>query len=49
MLKTAIRDDDPVLFVENLVMYNVTGTMPDDPDYTVPFGPRRRSSARDAT
>ena len=38
MLKTAIRDDDPVLFVENLVMYNVTGTMPDDPDYTVPLG-----------
>jgi pyruvate dehydrogenase E1 component beta subunit len=38
MMKSAIRDDDPVLFVENLVMYNVTGTMPDDPDYTVPLG-----------
>ena len=38
LLKTAIRDDDPVLFVENLVMYNVTGSMPDDPDYTVPIG-----------
>ena len=38
MLKTAIRDDDPVLFCENLVMYNVTGTIPDDPGYTVPFG-----------
>jgi pyruvate dehydrogenase E1 component beta subunit len=38
MMKTAIRDDDPVLFVENLVMYNVTGTMPDDPDHTVPLG-----------
>ncbi len=38
MLKTAIRDDDPVLFCENLVMYNVTGTIPDDPDFTVPFG-----------
>jgi len=38
MLKTAIRDDDPVLFVENLVMYNVTGPVPDDPDHTVPFG-----------
>jgi pyruvate dehydrogenase E1 component beta subunit len=38
MLKTAIRDDDPVLFCENLVMYNVTGPVPDDPDYTVPFG-----------
>jgi pyruvate dehydrogenase E1 component beta subunit len=38
LLKTAIRDDDPVLFVENLVMYNVTGSLPDDPDYTVPIG-----------
>ena len=38
LLKTAIRDDDPVLFVENLVMYNVTGSIPDDPDYTVPIG-----------
>ena len=38
MMKTAIRDDDPVLFVENLIMYNVTGTMPDDSDYTVPLG-----------
>jgi pyruvate dehydrogenase E1 component beta subunit len=38
MLKTAIRDDDPVLFCENLVMYNVTGSIPDDPEYTVPFG-----------
>jgi pyruvate dehydrogenase E1 component beta subunit len=38
LMKTAIRDDDPVLFVENLVMYNITGTMPDDPDYTVPLG-----------
>ena len=38
MMKTAIRDDDPVLFVENLVMYNVTGSMPDDSDYTVPLG-----------
>jgi pyruvate dehydrogenase E1 component beta subunit len=38
MLKTAIRDDDPVLFCENLVMYNVTGSIPENGDYTVPFG-----------
>jgi pyruvate dehydrogenase E1 component beta subunit len=38
MLKSAIRDDDPVLFCENLVMYNVTGPLPDDPDHTVPLG-----------
>jgi pyruvate dehydrogenase E1 component beta subunit len=38
MLKTAIRDEDPVLFYENLVMYNVTGELPDDPEALVPFG-----------
>jgi pyruvate dehydrogenase E1 component beta subunit len=38
MLKTAIRDEDPVLFYENLVMYNVTGELPADPEALVPFG-----------
>jgi pyruvate dehydrogenase E1 component beta subunit len=42
MLKSAIRDDDPVLFVENLVLYNTTGTLPDPgEDFTVPLGSAR--------
>jgi pyruvate dehydrogenase E1 component beta subunit len=39
MLKTAIRDDDPVIFVENLVLYNVNGALPEPgDDFTVPIG-----------
>ncbi len=39
MLKAAIRDDDPVMFHENLVLYNLTGEIPDpDEDFTVPLG-----------
>ena len=37
MLKTAIRDNDPVLFIENAFLYNLEGEVPED-DYLIPFG-----------
>ncbi len=38
LLKAAIRDDDPVVVVENLPAYNLKGTVSGDPDYTTPIG-----------
>jgi Pyruvate/2-oxoglutarate dehydrogenase complex, dehydrogenase (E1) component, eukaryotic type, beta subunit len=38
MLKTAIRGKDPVIFLENAALYGIKGEVPDDPDFTVPFG-----------
>ncbi|HEU5226959.1 MAG TPA: alpha-ketoacid dehydrogenase subunit beta [Ktedonobacteraceae bacterium] len=37
MLRTAIRDNNPVIFLENLALYNTKGEVPDG-DYTIPFG-----------
>ncbi len=37
LLKTAIRDDDPVVFMESEVMYGDNGVVPED-YYTIPIG-----------
>jgi pyruvate/2-oxoglutarate/acetoin dehydrogenase E1 component len=37
LLKAAIRDDNPVLFVEHKLLYATTGPVPDG-DYAVPIG-----------
>lgn len=41
MLKAAIRDDNPVVFTENPGLYGVKGDVPEDPDFTIPFGKAR--------
>ncbi|WP_437594035.1 pyruvate dehydrogenase complex E1 component subunit beta [Sorangium sp. So ce1000] len=38
LLKSAIRDDNPVLFMESETLYGVKGEVPDDPDFIVPLG-----------
>jgi pyruvate dehydrogenase E1 component beta subunit len=37
LLKSAIRDDNPVLFLEGEMLYNTKGEVPDD-EYLVPIG-----------
>lgn len=37
LLKTAIRDDNPVIFYEDKMMYQLKGPVPQE-DYTLPFG-----------
>jgi pyruvate dehydrogenase E1 component beta subunit len=38
LLKSAIRDNNPVIFLEHELLYNSRGEVPDDPEYLVPFG-----------
>ncbi len=37
LLKSAIRDDNPVVFYEDKMMYKLKGPVPED-DYTIPLG-----------
>jgi len=38
LLKSSIRCDDPVIFLESEKMLNETGEVPDDADFTLPLG-----------
>ena len=38
LLKSAIRDDNPVIFIEHEYLYGQRGDVPDDGDHLIPFG-----------
>lgn len=49
LLKSAIRDDNPVIFMEDKMMYAQKGPLPEG-DYTIPFGQARiHRTGKDAT
>jgi pyruvate dehydrogenase E1 component beta subunit len=41
LLKSAIRDDDPVLFMESELMFGLKGEVSEEEDYTLPIGKAR--------
>ncbi|MES5488745.1 pyruvate dehydrogenase complex E1 component subunit beta [Bradyrhizobium sp. INPA03-11B] len=45
LLKAAIRDPNPVIFLENEVLYGHTGEVPKLPDFIVPIGKARIARA----
>ncbi len=38
LLKSSIRDDNPVIFIEAETLYNVKGEVPEDPEFLIPLG-----------
>lgn len=44
LLKTAIRDNNPVVFFEHKMLYTVKFEVSEDEDYTIPFGQARMVS-----
>lgn len=44
LMKAAIRDNDPVCFMENTILYNLKDEVPDSPDFIIPLGQARVAS-----
>lgn len=48
LLKSSIRTDNPVIFLEHELLYNSKGEVPEDPEHLVPFGKASVMRAGDA-
>jgi len=42
LLKAAVRDPNPVVFLENELLYGDSGEVPQDPDWSLPIGKAKR-------
>jgi pyruvate dehydrogenase E1 component beta subunit len=50
LLRTAIRDDNPIMFFEHKALYASEGEVSDDPEFAIPFGIAAiRRQGKDAT
>ena len=50
LLKSAIRDDNPVIFIESETLYAIKGEVPEDPEYLIPLGVAEvKRTGRDVT
>lgn len=38
LLRTSIRDNNPIMFFEHKALYATKGEVPDDPEFAIPFG-----------
>ncbi len=47
LMKTAIRDNNPIIFLENEIMYGKSFEVPDVEDFTIPFGKAKIERAGD--
>jgi pyruvate dehydrogenase E1 component beta subunit len=50
LLKSAIRDNNPVMFLEHELLYNSKGDVSEDPEFLIPFGSAEvRKAGKDVT
>ena len=38
LMRSAVRSENPTLFVDHVRLFNTKGPVPDDPNFTIPFG-----------